>query len=133
MSSNQHNAPVPWTAWLEINGVCEGLKSRNSNSFPASLLVHVVPRVDVLAASDPIADKFRVAIVAKLKGSYDPSRSRVHISLQLHHLFRQSLRQSIQEIVGALVTSFAAWIGFNRVEWSFGPVHGIVIITEDCA
>src|SRR5436309_11006600 len=108
-------------------------KSRDSDSFPASFLALVIPGVDVLAAGDPVADEFRIAVVAELKVSYDPSRSRIHVSLQLHHLLRQSLRQSIQGTVRALVAAFATRLGFNRVEWTVGPVHGIVIITEDRA
>ena len=71
---------------------CEGLKSRDSGSFPASLLVPVIPGVDVLAAANPVADESRVAIVAELKVPYHPPSSRVHVRLQFHHLLRQSLR-----------------------------------------
>jgi len=34
-------------------------------------------------------------------------------------------------LVGALVTTFRAWVGFNRVEGTVEPVNGILIITED--
>src|SRR2546425_413339 len=89
--------------------------------------------VDVVATADPVADKFRIAIIAEFKIPYNPSCSWVHVSLQLHHLLRQSLCQRVQRIVGALVTTFGARIGFNRVEGSAGPTDGIVIITEECA
>src|SRR5437870_13058368 len=101
------------------------------DSFPASLLVLVIPGVDVLAAGYSIASKFRIAIIAEFQVSDHPSCSRIHIRLQLHHLFRQSLRQSIQGTIRALITTLHTRIGLNRVEGTIRPVHRIMIITEE--
>ena len=91
-------------------------------SFPAGLLVLVVPRVDIFAAGYTVADEFRITIVAELKVSYYPSCSRIHVSLQLHELLRQPLSQGIKGTVGALITTIGTRIGFNCVEGTLGPV-----------
>src|SRR5437879_12107069 len=61
------------------------------DSFPASLLVLVIPGIDVLAAGYSIASKFRVTISAQFKIPDHPSRSRAHLSHQHHHLPTQPL------------------------------------------
>ena len=101
------------------------------DSFPAGLLVLVIPGVDVLAAGYSIASKFRVTVIAELKVPDDPSCSRIHIRLQLYHLLGQSLRQSIQGTIRTLITALHTRIRLNCIEGTNGPVHRIMIITEE--
>src|SRR5438445_7302148 len=101
------------------------------DSFPAGLLVLVIPGIDVLAAGYSIASKFRITIIAQFKIPDHPSRSWIHISLQLHHLLRQALRQSIQGTIRTLITTLHTRIRFNCIEGTIRPVHRIMIITEE--
>src|SRR5207245_5619712 len=103
------------------------------DSFPAGLLVLVIPGIDVLAAGYSIASKFRITIIAEFQVSDHPSGSRIHIRLQLHHLLRQALRQSIQGTIRTLITTLHTRIRLNRVEGTIRPVHRIMIITEERA
>jgi hypothetical protein len=103
------------------------------DSFPAGVLVLIVPRVDILAAGYAVAYEFRVAIVAEFKITNDPPCSRIHVCLQLYYLLRQPLSQCVQRIVGALVTAVGAWVGFYCVERTTGSVDSVMIITEDSA
>src|SRR5438309_3302405 len=74
------------------------------DSFPAGFLVLVIPGIDVLAAGYPVTDKFSITIIAQFKIPDNPSCSRIHIRLQLHHLLRQTLRQSMKRAIRTTVT-----------------------------
>src|SRR5437879_9969175 len=85
------------------------------DSFPASLLVLVIPGIDVFSAGYSIASKFRITIIAELQVPDHPSCSRIHIRLQLDHLLLQSLRQTIQGIIITLITALHTMISLNCI------------------
>ncbi len=51
------------------------------SSYPARVLALVIPRVDVLATADSVADKVRVTIVADFFVADYPTGAGVHIRL----------------------------------------------------
>ena len=75
------------------------------DAFPTGFFGLVVPGVDVLSGAYSVTYELCIAIVAYLQVSDNPSCSRIHVSLELDHLFRESLGQSVQRITRAMVAA----------------------------
>ena len=106
------------------------LRQRGLLPYPACSFRLVIPRVDIFACTDPVADEVSIAEVTQLQIPNHPARSRIHIRLQLNKLLRQPLSQGIKRTTAALVTSLTARIRLHRIEGTIWTVDSIVKIAE---